>query len=123
MRPRFPSFYRMLVGLRQIMKGWGASRLWPSMRVGEPSRLGLLVPRGAKNERAAAILALHGVAIRPRLSPAFVHLCDAVGRGGVRLLLFQPELVQGAQEQRKNHRAPAGGCLCYQLFGRPIAAW
>ena len=60
--------------------------------------------------------------MRSRSGRGFLlHLgvCAALVRDGrLRVLLFQPGLVRGAQEQRKDHRAPAGRRLCHQLFGR-----
>src|SRR5579872_5484724 len=75
------------------------------------------------DERIIAILAIHGVAIRPRLSRASGHLRRAVGRSELRILLSQPELVHSAQEQRKDHGAPAGRRLRHQLLGAPFAIW
>jgi hypothetical protein len=62
-------------------------------------------------------LAIHAVAISATPEP----VRGALRGGRLRLLSFQPELVQGTQKQRKGHRASAGGCLCHQLFGNPGA--
>ena len=67
--------------------------------------------------------AFRAIAIGARLSSAPEHLCRTVCRGGLRVLLLQPELVQGSQEQRKDHRAATGRRLRRQLFGYPIAIW
>src|SRR5579871_660057 len=51
------------------------------------------------DERVVAVLAIHTVAIRSRLSRASDHLRRPVGRSELRLLLSEPELVRTAQEQ------------------------
>src|SRR5260370_38334906 len=84
--------------------------------------IGLFVDnRKLTDDRAFAGWALHAVAIRSRLSAPSKPLRGALGGGRLRLLPFQPELVQGTQKQRKSHRASAGGVLCHQLFGSPSA--
>src|SRR5712672_2263744 len=76
---------------------------------------------GAADDQTFVSEAVYAVAVRPRFSPPFGRLRNVVRGGRVRLPLFQPELVHGAQERREDHRAPAGGCLCHQLFGDPFA--
>src|SRR6202021_4019477 len=64
--------------------------------------------------------AFSAVEVRPRVRVASRALRGAVRGSRLRLLLRQLELVQGAQERGKSHRASLGRCLRNKLFGHSI---